>query len=130
MKKTISLIIVLICLLTLNSCSFDESVFHLSGGELLDEEKMSEIKNEILQSMDMEEISNETEFDDTDMNASENETDDEKEGFEVVYWTESGKVWHLSSECYHLKKSSEVNSGTVEEAKDTGKEKPCSSCNK
>ena len=36
----------IILVASLASCDFDESKHHLSGGELLDDERISEIKNE------------------------------------------------------------------------------------
>lgn len=47
-----------------------------------------------------------------------------------VYWTKSGTVWHLYSDCSHIKNSSDVIYGSVEEAISSGKIKLCSNCEK
>lgn len=47
-----------------------------------------------------------------------------------VYWTKSGKVWHLFEDCGYLKNSSSVLSGSIEDAISEGKEKVCSNCSK
>lgn len=46
----------------------------------------------------------------------------------VVYWTEGGSVYHLSKECYHLKRAASVESGSVSRAWALGKERACSVC--
>lgn len=45
-----------------------------------------------------------------------------------VFWTESGKIWHLSHDCSYLANSKVILHGTVEEAKFEGKEKACDKC--
>lgn len=47
---------------------------------------------------------------------------------ELYYWTAGGEVWHKSADCRYLKKSKEILSGTVSDAKDAGKERACSGC--
>lgn len=53
--------------------------------------------------------------------ASETEPD-------TVYWVKSGSTWHTNRNCHSLKKSSEIISGSVEEAKAAGKERKCKVC--
>lgn len=50
----------------------------------------------------------------------------------VVYWTKSGKVWHISPNCSSLSKTSDsdIVKGTEKEAKDSGKERVCKVCSK
>lgn len=48
----------------------------------------------------------------------------------VCFWTENGSVWHTYRDCYHIKKSKNILSGTVEEAQENGKSHVCSSCAK
>lgn len=48
----------------------------------------------------------------------------------VVYWTEGGSVYHLSKDCYHLKRAGAVESGSVSHAWELGKERVCSVCGK
>lgn len=48
----------------------------------------------------------------------------------VYYWTESGAKYHKWADCGHLKNSTNILSGTLEEAIDAGKEGLCSSCAK
>ena len=46
----------------------------------------------------------------------------------TVYWTPGGSVWHISRSCSALKNSSEVLSGTKDEALAAGKERVCKKC--
>ena len=58
------------------------------------------------------------------------ETEDpSNEASEIVFWTEKGGVWHTSANCRYIK-NSEVISGTVNEAIESGKERLCSVCEK
>ncbi len=116
--KTISFALLVILATSVCSCGFDESRHNLSGGILLDDEKISEIKNEVL--------SGETEADETEeataLDGSETDTG------EIVYWTESGSVWHKSGSCNHIKSNPNLFAGTVTEAKKAGKSHACSQC--
>ncbi len=55
-------------------------------------------------------------------------TDDSGEA--VLFWTSSGKVWHISGECSSLKRSTNINSGNIDEAEAAGKQRACSVCAK
>ena len=112
----------IILVASLASCDFDESKHHLSGGELLDDERISEIKNEI--------IGNETVTETDSSSVSEFESDLETEEGEsrMVYWTGSGKVWHESPACSHLKNATDIYAGTISQAKQNGKTDACSRC--
>ena len=132
------------------ACSFDESKNHLSGGQLLDDEKMSEIKKELLSDIPSEiettesdgtnsddtpvqesTTSVEGETDSVDNSAeSSNENGNKDEISNKVYWTKSGSVWHTTSECRYLSKSTNILSGSIDEAKEAGKAKACSGCGK
>ena len=46
----------------------------------------------------------------------------------TVYWTESGSVYHKYRDCYHLKDSGSIKSGTVLTARVAGKERVCAEC--
>lgn len=45
-----------------------------------------------------------------------------------VYWVSNGKSYHSIEWCYTLSKSSNIMSGTLEEALENGKADPCSKC--
>ncbi len=112
----------------------DESKYHLLGGELLDEERMSEIKNEVLSGITFEteattEYATDNEYESGEFVSNEQDTD-EIDAEQIVYWTKSGKVWHISRDCRYIKNSTEILCGTVTEAKEAGKEKICSGCEK
>ena len=167
MKRLCLIILAISFVFMLCSCSFDESENSFRGGELLDDNKMSEIKDSLF----TEETSKveDTEISTEDQNAKETENPTEKqaegesdietespmedktekqseleateaeetpetsvlpEENGTVYWTKGGSVWHVSRECYHIKKSNNVESGTVEDAIEAGKEKICSHCGK
>ena len=143
MKKIYKVILIFIAVTLLMTsfvaCDFDESRNHLSGGDILDREKMSEIKNEIISNMftetsqsnvaEIEESNNESI---SSSNEQENENTENEKNEEKVYWTKSGSVWHLKKDCRYLKNTNPSNilSGSVEEAKEAGKGKACSSCGK
>ena len=46
----------------------------------------------------------------------------------MVFWLDSGKVYHTDATCYHIAKKQNVKSGTVDEATAAGKERVCASC--
>lgn len=136
-----SVMLVFAQLVVFTSCEFDESKNNYRGGEMIDAEKMSEIKNELLDTDHPGE--NETASHSTTESESEG-TQKDTEGTErnetesieieggtaiIVYWTEGGSVWHVSRDCYHIK-NKDVISGTVEEAEKTGHDKACKTCNK
>lgn len=132
----ISAFLLLSVILSLSSCDFDESKKKFSGGELLDRERLSEIKGELSES-EKESAPEERE---TESERIESNTETEAEATtkadesdiktETVYWTEGGSVWHLTPQCSRLSKSKEIISGTVSEAKEAKKERVCSFCGK
>lgn len=175
--KRISIIVLCVVFLSiLCSCDLDESRNNFSGGDLLDVEKLSELKDSIMteeseiaetekekQTQDNESVKYNTEPESTSKiedtaneeitndvvtegstetslgNDEESVSDSESEELseteiankdELVYWTEAGKVWHLSPDCHHLKNSEKILSGTIEEAMAAKKTKLCSSCEK
>ena len=58
--------------------------------------------------------------------ASQSSSSDRKTG--TVYWVESGKVWHTTDKCSTLSRSKYIMSGTVDAAKNAGKERVCKRC--
>ena len=44
------------------------------------------------------------------------------------YWTPNGTTWHADRDCYHIKDSENVITGTMERAIEEGKTHGCSSC--
>ena len=106
------------------ACDFDESKHHLSGGELLDDEKISEIINEVFSGA----TGKESEEKDTEIVASVETEGETYEQTDIVYWTDSGSVWHKSTDCTHIKNSTNLYAGTVAAAQSAGKSKACSRC--
>lgn len=47
---------------------------------------------------------------------------------DVVYWTESGSVYHVTDRCSSLRHSAQILHGSMEEAMAAKKERPCKSC--
>ena len=145
-KNTITIFIALIIALSICSCGFDESESKIRGGELLNGEKLSEIKDKILSTEsdpEQEMISDTSDYDEekssqfesedsceTDINSvTEKQDEFSSEINHEVYWLEGGSVWHASPKCRYLE-NTEYISGTVDEAKEAGKSKVCSSCGK
>lgn len=48
--------------------------------------------------------------------------------FRTVYWTKGGSVWHVSRGCSALKNSTDILSGTEDEALAAGKSRVCKKC--
>ncbi len=46
----------------------------------------------------------------------------------IVFWLDSGQVYHSSESCYHIAEKPSVRSGTVSEAEAAGKARVCSAC--
>lgn len=46
----------------------------------------------------------------------------------TVYWTPNGEKYHSTPNCVSLKRSSNINSGTMEEAISNGHKEPCKLC--
>jgi hypothetical protein len=167
MKRSIyKVILVFICLIfTIGfcSCDFDESRNNFIGGELLDNEKLSEIRDSIFteesnidtteEVEDLEENKDSSQSNDSESEKNsesiiesevENNSQSEQNNTEseelvesetvdkskLVYWTKGGSRWHLFIDCYHIKDSENIISGTEEEAIEAKKEKVCSNCAK
>ena len=127
------------------SCSlflYDNSRF--SGGEALNDRLLSEIKNELFSSDTVSEqlpaegstnlkndgISETTEEKTSASSGEDNSSETENSQQNVVYWTKSGSVWHTYLDCGHIKNSTNIISGNVEEAVNQGKKSICKNCEK
>lgn len=47
---------------------------------------------------------------------------------DIVYWTKGGSVWHISRSCSALKNSTDILSGSEDEALAAGKSRACKKC--
>ncbi len=122
MKRIRIFVLFLILLLLLCGCSnLSPADNTVHGGELLDSEKMSEIRSSVFGS-DVTEQGTEEESSETGTKK------DPQDNTSTAYWSESGSVWHLKKDCRYLKNAKEILTGTVTEAKESGKTKACSSC--
>ncbi len=129
LKILLSVVLLVFLSVSFICCDFDESRNNLSGGVLLDDEKLSEIKNEILSGEPLETVSEGVTDEETAQpTESAPSTEKHTESDDIVYWTESGSVWHKSTSCSHLKNSKNILSGSVSDAEESGKTKPCSRC--
>lgn len=148
----------LLLLLTvmLSSCAMllaDHGTF--DGGEILNDEKLSEIRSKIFASDQVESERMESSISDSDQIEQTQETEDITEKFghtsadssfveqstvfetdstqsaitPTVYWTQNGEVWHTKKDCRYLK-NKKVISGTNDDAVNAGKSRLCSSCGK
>lgn len=54
----------------------------------------------------------------------------DENGVEVVYWLEGGSVWHISQACSTIIKAdpTKVKTGSVLDAQNSGKQRPCKIC--
>ena len=144
-------IALVILIVVLPSCSmFWSSNPTYSGGQMLDDELMSSMRSEIIGEKAEATKSDETNRDTSDITIKDeadgtvngetesNESDsseiedsikkDEEEPDNTVYWTQGGGVYHLYKDCGYIKSSSEILSGTVEEALEAKKSGVCSRC--
>ncbi|MBQ9152104.1 MAG: hypothetical protein IJX72_07620 [Clostridia bacterium] len=110
MRRFIS---VLILLLLLPSCTPSDS---FSAGQPLSRDELASLSAELFTQAGEP---------DTGTEAADKYTDREPN---TVYWTESGSVYHQYRDCYHLRDSKSIKSGTVLTARMAGKEKVCSEC--
>ena len=62
-------------------------------------------------------------FQQTDCTATSNEII-----VSVVYWTESGSVWHNKKDCSALARSKSIMNGSIHDAVEAGKERVCKRC--
>ena len=53
---------------------------------------------------------------------------DHTETYNTVYWTKGGGVYHLYKDCSYIKSSSEIISGSIEDALEEKKSGVCSRC--
>lgn len=120
----------LICLLltvaltVLPACSMFWSSNHsYSGGQILDEEMMSSIRDEIISTEETSE-SEET----SEEKSEETTRQDNTSHNGSVYWTEGGGVYHFYRDCGYIKSASKIMSGSVTDARNAGKTGVCSRC--
>ena len=128
--KALFLAIILAFATLFSSCATPQTTNNeYYGGESMNAEILSSIAESIFSESEIEESSTSTK---TTVNSATTEeiTTEKREHDGVYYWTESGGVYHLWSDCGHLKNSKDVKSGSVDEAISDGKEKLCSSCEK
>ena len=121
-NKVFLLAIILAFSILFSSCATPQATnSEYYGGESMNAEILSSIAESVFSERD--ESSN-------NAKTTEESTTEKREHDGVYYWTESGGVYHMWSDCGHLKNSKDVKSGSVDEAISEGKEKLCSSCEK
>ena len=121
MKKSFLVILtVILTFISLTSCAKEYPANdNFYGGESLNADILSSIAESIFNERETN-----IDGDNQDSNSSQKEHDG------IYYWTPSGNVYHKWSDCGHLKKSSDIKSGSKEDAILSGKEKLCSTCAK
>lgn len=113
---------------------------YFDGGEILDDELMSEIRSKYIvegttennnkssdSSLESELNSVSNTVETTDTAGTTIESTEENPG--VAFWTENGEVYHTKNTCGYLKNKSYMT-GTIQQAIESGKERLCSSCGK
>ena len=117
----------------------------ISGGEILTPEYMAEISQQLVEDKnasstalnstdtsddvgdttdDLVEQSSSTSMPEVDITVIEDSGSEE----EIVYWTESGSVWHKKKDCSSLTRSKNIISGSESDAISNGKERACKRC--
>lgn len=162
MNRIKSLLFVLTVLLSTISISACAEILpyngYFDGGEILDNELISEIRSKYVVEETTESSTKEShsyysesysihitdtskpsseKLDDATVIETETEASPETESTtesasiapEIVYWTENGEVYHTKETCRYLKNKSYI-SGSVQQAVEKGKDRICSSCSK
>ena len=129
LKKNVKIFVFFILLaLIFPSCAVEGDFY---GGVELDDGKMSEIKMSILGTEEGETVSSsyddQKEIAESAKATGEEESLTVEESAETVYWTKNGEVWHNDKNCRYIKNSN-VISGSLDSAKEEGKERACSAC--
>jgi len=91
------------------------------SGEIVKDETDEIVKDETESSQSNKET-------ESDSSKEESTKKDNEETDNTVYWTKGGGVYHLYKDCGYIKSSSEILSGTVEEALEAKKSGVCSRC--
>lgn len=109
------------------SCSdyiYSESGFY--AGETVTPQRLAEIS----QSLAAQQTSVTSEKASAETTAALRFPDTDEDGETIVYFTGSGEVWHYNRDCGSIKNSSNVTSGTIEQAIAAGKSRACGVCSK
>ena len=122
-RLILSVTSLIILAFSMSACDFDESKHNFSGGELVDNERISAIKNEIPTETASKD-GFESESKEIDFSILEAYPD----SGEIIYWTKSGEVWHKYASCTHINDDTELFAGKVTDAVKAGKTHPCTRC--
>ena len=117
MKKAV-LCIVIICLFLclLPSCAEPLPAVSYNGKEMTEEELFA-LADALAKAAETE---SETEAPEPE------ETEEAADG--IVHWTENGAVYHEWDTCSHLSKKDPVQTGSISQAQEAGKERGCFFC--
>ena len=113
--KGIWLIAIAVSLVILSSCAKEAPI---EGGPITPE-MLESVSAALTESSTMASVSTQT---------AQSAPESEAAVPDVVYWTESGTVYHITDQCGTLKNSTSILHGSVEEAMLAKKERPCKSC--
>ena len=94
---------------------------------------LEEINNELIkENTELKEKIKELEAKKEEAPAAEPEasasTASQEQNITTAYWTPGGKSYHLNEDCATLKRSSTIDSGTIDQAILNGKDDPCNVC--
>lgn len=119
--RRILLLLTALLLLLLPSCAASDG---FSAGRPLSKDELASLADRFPPQTEPPETETETEAQ-TEAQTEPKYTDREPN---TVYWTKGGSVYHKYRDCYHLKDSESIQSGTVLTAQMNGKERVCSEC--
>ncbi len=113
-------------LLCLSGCTPSD---RFSAGESLNREELASISEAIFGSDSESGVPQESDASTSSESGSESGSAAEPPPDGTAYWLDGGSVYHLYSDCYHIRKSEAVDSGTAEDAyRKAGIEKACGTC--
>ena len=123
-KKTMKAIIMVVMLSAMVSCQPKQKP---SAGIPVTPEMLESVSLSLAQAASATEITEEDVVNVT-VEWSESLKTEHDSLTDVVYWTESGSVYHVTDQCSSLKHSEKILHGSVEEALTAKKERPCKTC--
>lgn len=123
-KKLIAVLVIAGAFATLGGCAAGTDgpdVFY--AGETVTPGQIAEISRSLAESSSI--VSDTT----TPHNAENNSASDSSNSADViVYWTPNGSVWHIKENCSSLSKSTDIRSGSTDDAIAAGMERVCKRC--
>jgi hypothetical protein len=116
MKKLILAVSVVLCVLLCSCTQYSKGGYEFDAGVTVDINDLESLFETTLQSAESTPLGDSS-TDDPNETTTTPSTQPNIGETETVYWTASGTKYHLYRDCQSLKRSTNVESGTLEESK-------------